>query len=87
MIEVTPDDSLPRGVSCHMTITTEDGASYSSQVDHPRGSIANPMTPEEMSGKVRLLADDVIGKSGVNAMIDMVSNIAQSRQNVGPHRI
>ena len=48
---------------------------YRSQVDHPRGSIANPMTADDMDNKVHLLADDVIGRTSVNTLIDMVRNI------------
>jgi hypothetical protein len=44
-------------------------------VDHPRGSIANPMTPEEMHKKVHMLADDVIGSSAAAALIEVVANV------------
>jgi 2-methylcitrate dehydratase PrpD len=69
MIKVVPDPSLPRGVSCLMTLRTKGGAELKSQVDHPRGSIENPMSPEEMSNKVHMLADDVIGSGTVDELI------------------
>jgi 2-methylcitrate dehydratase PrpD len=75
MVTIVPDPSLPRGVSCLMTLEVQSGAVYRSQVDHPRGSIANPMTADDMNNKVHLLADDVIGRTSVNTLIDMVRNL------------
>jgi len=75
MVKVVPDQTLPRGVSCVMTLETENGRVYRSQVDHPRGSIANPMTAEEMNAKVHLLADKVIGRPAVAALGDAVRHI------------
>ncbi|PZW48083.1 2-methylcitrate dehydratase PrpD [Humitalea rosea] len=75
MVTVVPDDSLPRGVSCLMTVETADGASFSSQVDHPKGSIANPMTPEEAAAKAHLLGDPVIGAAGVTRLLERISQL------------
>ena len=75
LVTVVPDDTLPRGVSCLMVLETESGAVHRSQVDHPRGSIANPMTPDEMHNKVHMLADSVIGRAAATALIDVVGNI------------
>ncbi len=75
MLKVVPDDSLPRGVSCLMILETIGGAELKSQVDHPRGSIENPMSPEEMSNKVHMLADDVIGRKSAEELIDRVKKV------------
>jgi len=75
MITVVPDESLPRGVSCHLVAETAGGARLESQVDHPKGSIANPMTDEEMRGKVHLLGDPVLGKDQVGRLIGAVEDI------------
>jgi 2-methylcitrate dehydratase PrpD len=75
MVEVGPDPALPRGVSCLMTLETDSGRVYRSQVDHPRGSIAKPMTAEEMNGKGHLLADGVIGRPGADTLGDAVRNV------------
>ncbi len=74
-LTVVPDETLPRGVSCLLTVETASGASYRAQVDHPRGSIANPMTSDEMRQKVHMLADDVIGSSAVAELISTVTSI------------
>jgi 2-methylcitrate dehydratase PrpD len=75
MVRVVPDASLPRGVSCLMTLETTGGARLKSQVDHPRGSIENPMSPEAMNNKVHMLADDVIGRKSVDELIGRVKGI------------
>ncbi len=69
-VAIEVDPSLPRGVSCYLTVETAGGVRLTAQVDHPRGSIANPMTPEEMSRKVHMLADPVLGKAGVARVIE-----------------
>ncbi len=75
MVQVVPDDTLPRGVSCLMILETEGGAELRSQVDHPRGSIVNPMTPEEMDRKAHMLGDPVLGAEGVARMLVLVGRI------------
>jgi 2-methylcitrate dehydratase PrpD len=75
MIQVIPDEALPRGVSCLMTLKTTGGAELASQVDHPRGSIKNPMTPEDMSNKAHMLGDDIVGRDQIDAMIERVNNV------------
>lgn len=81
MLEVTPDDTLPRGVSCALEVVTEDGAVLTSQVDHPKGSIANPMSEEEMRFKVHMLADPIIGKSATDTLISLVDAV-ETQPNV-----
>lgn len=75
LVKIVPDDTLSRGVSCLMTLETDTGAVHRSLVDHPRGSIANPMTADEMRSKVHILADRVIGRSAVTELIDVAGNI------------
>lgn len=70
MLQIEVDPSLPRGVTCVLAVEMESGAQFTSQVDHPRGSIANPMTPEEMARKVHMLADPVLGEPGVAKVIE-----------------
>ena len=75
MIEVVVDDSLPRGVSCLMTLKTTGGAELKSQVDYPRGSIENPMSPDDMSNKAHMLGDDVIGRAAMDTLIERARNV------------
>lgn len=75
LVRIVPDPSLPRGVSCRMSVETADGRRLSAQVDHPKGSIANPMTDDEMNAKVHRLADEVLGTAQVARLIDTVGRI------------
>ena len=83
LLTVVPDESLPRGVSCHLVAETAGGATLESQVDHPKGSIANPMSEEEMRRKVHILADPVVGEGQVDALIETVGAV-ESLDSVGP---
>ena len=75
MVEITVDDTLPRGVSCRMTVVMEDGAEYVSQVDYPKGSIQNPMTDAELRAKFDSLAVPVLGAKQAAALADRVGDI------------
>jgi 2-methylcitrate dehydratase PrpD len=75
MIKVVPNSSLPRGVSCLMTLRTTGGAEFKSQIDHPRGSIENPMSSEDMSNKAHMLGDDIIGRPAMDALIERAGNV------------
>ena len=61
LTRIETDDSLPRGVSCHTTITMASGETYVSQVDYPKGSIENPMSDDELRAKFESLAVPVVG--------------------------
>lgn len=50
MISIKEDKSLPRGVSCHLTVNA-GGKVYSHQTDYPSGSIQNPLTEEKRQDK------------------------------------
>jgi 2-methylcitrate dehydratase PrpD len=83
IVEVTPDASLPRGVSCHLTVETTGGAIYTSQVDYPRGSVQNPMSRADMDKKSHMLGDGVIGADGVSRMLELVAK-AEGLPNLAP---
>ena len=59
LVEIVPDSSLPRGVTCLITVTLSDGTTLSSQVDDPKGSVGNPMTNADLEAKFRMLAEPV----------------------------
>jgi 2-methylcitrate dehydratase PrpD len=58
-----------------MTLKTTAGAELKSQVDHPRGSIENPMSPEDMSNKAHMLGDSIVGRPVMDTLIDRARNI------------
>jgi len=77
LVAITVDDSLPRGVSCRMTVEMDDGAQYVSQVDYPKGSIQNPMSDDELRAKFDSLAVPVIGAARAAEAAAMVAGIEQ----------
>jgi len=75
LLDVVADETLPRGVSCHLTVEMQSGTRLTSQVDHPRGSIENPMTDEDKARKTHLLADPVVGAEAVEELIALIGTI------------
>lgn len=61
LVEVIPDASLARGVSCRLTATLGTGETFESLVDYPRGSVENPLDDEALLAKSRSLGAPVIG--------------------------
>ena len=77
--DITVDKNLPRGVSCRMTVHMKNGAKFKSQVDYPKGSVQNPMSPAEMRGKFDSLAGPVIGAAAAARLADCVENIERCK--------
>ena len=82
MLEITTDNSLPRGVSCLLTMTMDDGTQYVSQVDYPKGSIQNPMNDQELRAKFDSLVTPVLGAARAAELAAMVESI-EDCDNVG----
>jgi hypothetical protein len=83
MVRITPDDSLPRGVSCRMTATTSGGRTLVSQIDHPLGSIERPMPRDRAERKLHMLADPVVGEATVGRLSGLVNSI-EDLPGLGP---
>ena len=75
LMKISVDASLPRGVSCRMTMTMNDGSKLGSQVDYPKGSIQNPMSDAELRGKFESLAAPVLGAARAAQIADRVSDM------------
>lgn len=69
---ITVDETLPRGVSCRMTVTMVSGEKLVSQVDYPKGSIQVPMSDAEIEQKFRTLAVPVVGEQRADQISRMV---------------
>ncbi len=72
---ISVDPSLPRGVSCKMTVTLREGRELTSQVDYPKGSIQNPMSEHELKHKFESLAAPVIGVKRAAALAQAVMEV------------
>lgn len=82
MVNITVDDSLPRGVSCRMTLVMDNGDRFISQVDYPKGSIQNPMNDEELRAKFDSLVHPVLGAKRAAEIAAMVQSI-EDCDNIG----
>jgi 2-methylcitrate dehydratase PrpD len=82
LVQITTDASLPRGVSCRMTMVMDDGTRHVSQVDYPKGSIQNAMSDAELRAKFDSLVHPVLGAgraAEIAAMVEAIEDCA----NVG----
>lgn len=79
LAQFEPDASLPRGVSCRITVTQDDGKQFVSQIDYPKGSIENPMSDDELFDKFASLAGPVLGPRRVQTLADAVMSVEQMR--------
>jgi 2-methylcitrate dehydratase PrpD len=82
LTRIETDSRLPRGVSCHTTITLASGQKFVSQVDYPKGSIQNPMSDQELGVKFESLAVPVVGAARAARIADLVMHIERCN-NVG----
>ena len=76
---IAVDATLPRGVSCNMVATLNDGRTFTSQIDYPKGSIQNPMNDAELLAKFTSLASPVIGAKRAAALAEAVMAIEKCR--------
>jgi len=79
MLKITVDDTLPRGVSCKLTVEMDDGAKHVSQVDYPKGSIQNAMSDDELRAKFDSLTLPVLGASRSAEAAAVIGDIENCR--------
>ncbi len=56
-------------------ITTTDGRSFTTRLDYPKGDPRNPLTDEEIAGKMNALAEGIATPGDVERMRDAVSRM------------
>lgn len=78
LVEFQVNASLPRGVSCKMTLEMSDGRKFVAQVDDPKGSIRNPMDAGELRAKFDSLANPVIGQDQAVRLANTINEIEES---------
>ena len=74
-VEIRTIDGLPRDVSCRMEVILKDGSRHVSQVDYPKGSKENPMSPEERREKFRKLSSEVLDEKKQKGLEEIISGI------------
>jgi len=91
MLKIENDSSLPRGVSCHLTIKLKNGKVFEEQVDWPKGSGKNPMNAEERFAKFEALSAKVLNDSQRKKIAEKVNgleklkSIGELTSLLGPH--
>jgi 2-methylcitrate dehydratase len=66
---------FPKFQPSRVTITTNDGKSYSTRVDVPKGDPRDPMTEDEIAVKFNALGGDVIGKDQCKKLQQFIMNL------------
>jgi 2-methylcitrate dehydratase PrpD len=79
MVEIKTMEGLPREVSCRMEIVLNEGSQFVSQVDDPKGSIENPMTPEEKREKFKSLSSNILDGKTRKSIEETVFKIEKVR--------
>jgi 2-methylcitrate dehydratase PrpD len=75
MVRVEPDPTLERGVSCDMTVAFHDGSTARSVVDHPKGSVQNPMTDQDLREKFDLLTDGLLPEGAADSIQSTIDEL------------
>jgi 2-methylcitrate dehydratase PrpD len=70
-VALRPDPDCRRD-EANLTLTLADGDRLSTHVEQARGSLANPLTDEQLAHKGRLLAGPVLGGPRAEALADAV---------------
>lgn len=69
-----PDATVNRD-EAFIEVVLTDGTSLSHHVEHARGSLARPLTQDELLEKVRMLVDPVLGDGRADKLADWVRTI------------
>lgn len=77
LVDVEPDPSLRRGVSCDMTVTYADGSTERSIVDDPKGSLHNPMSRADLRAKFELLTRGLLAAGAADEVEGLVSRLEE----------
>lgn len=73
-IDVTGDPAFAED-ACEITVTLADGRSHTERIAHATGTLENPMTGVQLETKFRALTEGVLGRSRVDALIEMLDSL------------
>lgn len=82
-IHITADPEIDEGGragrhAVRVTVTTRDGRTETESVEHPRGSAAHPLSPDEIVGKYRVQAGRVLDPVAVDELAGTVLGLGES---------
>ena len=73
-VDVRPDPALT-GVQAMVEIEMADGRTLSARCDHPRGSAENPLSRQQIEGKLRTYAAGLLSAAHVDDVVGAVSRL------------
>ena len=75
-IEVQVDPNV-RKLEGYVTIVLNDGREISCHVSDALGSLAHPMSDQDLENKFRSLTENILSTSNANTLLEQCWNIAQ----------
>jgi 2-methylcitrate dehydratase PrpD len=72
-ITVSEDPSLPRRTAV-VTMTLNDGTTYTETINHPTGTAENPLSDQQVEEKFRGLASTVLPPDRVDRAVELLWN-------------
>jgi 2-methylcitrate dehydratase len=83
-IKVVPNQEFeslfPKYQPSQVTITLQNGKSYTQRVDVPKGDPRDPMTEEEIAVKFNALGEEVVGKKACKQLRAMIMSIEKQKK-------
>ena len=83
-IKVVPNQEFealfPKFQPSQVTITLQNGKSYTQRVDVPKGDPRDPMTEEEIAVKFNALGEEVVGKKACKQLRAMIMSIEKQKK-------
>ena len=77
-VVATVDDSIDEACA-HVTAVMKDGSRVHVFVEHAIGSLERPMSDRDLEAKFRSMADEVIGSTKTNALIEACWNLGAAK--------
>lgn len=71
-IDPVDDKNYPDHYSATVTITTNDGKSYKSRIEYPKGDPENPVSQKELEEKFRVLAGNALSKDKIDDLLSCI---------------
>lgn len=71
------DNDFPNSTGCWALATMKDGSTYKAVATYPKGSVENPMTPEDRRNKFHRLSGFKFNEEQTNALADLIDNLEE----------
>jgi len=76
---ISADPSLPRGVSCRLTVTMADGRKFASQVDYKFSGLAAPVVSAQRSDQIIELVNRIEACSELGSLMRLTMKAKPAR--------